>query len=169
MRRQRETSNAVLMRYAEDVTPRAIDWIKQNKQGPFFAWVHYFDPHSPYDFRADFEAKKTTGKPDHTKERGQDAVMKDLQAYNSEILYTDHWVGKLIEALDAEGLKENTLVVLLSDHGESIGERDVSPTPERFVCASEHSPDCNAIVECALEDHASVHRRNGLKAVGHGR
>ena len=111
------------MRWAEDVTPRAIDWIKRNKQGPFFAWVHFFDPHSPYDFRPEFEAKKLTGEPDHTKERGQDAVMKDLKAYNSEILYTDHWVGKLIEALDAEGLKENTLVVITADHGESIGER----------------------------------------------
>lgn len=111
------------MRYAEDVTPRAIEWIGQNKDKPFFAWVHYFDPHSPYDFREEFEVTKTTGKPDRTKERGQDVVLDDLKAYNSEIKYTDHWVGKLVDAVDEMGLKENTIVVIVADHGESIGER----------------------------------------------
>ncbi|MCB1022507.1 MAG: sulfatase [Bryobacterales bacterium] len=128
------------MRYAEDVTPRAIDWIKKNKQGPFFAWVHYFDPHSPYDFRPEYEVKKQTGKPDHTKDRGEDVVMKDLQAYNSEILYTDHWVGKLIEALDAEGLKENTLVIVTADHGESIGERGYQGHSHRLYESVVHIP-----------------------------
>lgn len=128
------------MRWAEDVTPRAIDWIRKNKQGPFFAWVHYFDPHSPYDFRPEHEAKKPTGQPDRTKERGQDAVPADLKAYNSEILYTDHWVGKLIEALDAEGLGQNTLVVLLSDHGESIGERGYQGHSHRLYESVVHIP-----------------------------
>lgn len=111
------------MRYAEDVTPRALDWIEQNKDSPFFAWVHYFDPHSPYDFREEFEVTKKTGEPDRTKERGQDIVPDDLKAYNSEILYTDHWVGKLVNAVDEMGLKENTIIVIVADHGESIGER----------------------------------------------
>lgn len=111
------------MRYAEDVAPRAIKWIEANKDKPFFAWVHFFDPHSPYDFRDEFEVTKTTGKPDHTKQRGQDVVPDVVKAYNSEILYTDHWVGKLVDAVDEMGLKENTIVVLVADHGESIGER----------------------------------------------
>lgn len=112
------------MRYAEDVAPRAIKWIEAHKEGPFFAWVHFFDPHSPYDFRKEFEVTKTTGEPDHTKDRGQAVVPENLKAYNSEILYTDHWVGKLVDSLDGMGLKENTLVVLVADHGESIGERN---------------------------------------------
>jgi arylsulfatase A-like enzyme len=128
------------MRYAEDVTPRALNWIKQHKAGPFFAWVHYFDPHSPYEFRPEFEVTKTTGEPDHTKDRGEDAVMKDLQAYNSEILYTDHWVGKLLEGLDAEGLRENTLVVLVADHGESIGERGYQGHSHRLYESVVHIP-----------------------------
>ncbi len=111
------------MRYAEDVTPRAIDWIRENKEGPFFAWVHLFDPHSPYDFRPDFEPTKETGKPDRTAERGQEGVLNDVKAYNSEILYTDHWVGKLVDAVDEMGLKENTIVIITADHGESLGER----------------------------------------------
>ena len=112
------------MRYAEDVTPRAIRWIEEHKEGPFFAWVHMFDPHSPYDLRADFEPKPIPGRADHTKQRGQDIVPDNLKAYNSEIFYTDHWVGKLVDAVDAMGLKESTLVVILADHGESIGERN---------------------------------------------
>ncbi len=128
------------MRWAEDVTPRAIDWIKRNKKGPFFAWVHYFDPHSPYDLRPEFKATKATGAPDRTKERGQHVVMKDLQAYNSEILYTDHWVGKLVDALDAEGLKENTLVIITSDHGEMIGERGYQGHSHRLYESVVHIP-----------------------------
>jgi arylsulfatase A-like enzyme len=111
------------MRYAEDVAPRAIEWMEKNRKGPFFAWVHLFDPHSPYDFRPDFEPTKATGKPDHTKQRGQESAMANVKAYNSEILYTDHWIGKMVEAIDRMGLKENTLIVVTADHGESLGER----------------------------------------------
>jgi arylsulfatase A-like enzyme len=128
------------MRYAEDVTPRALGWIKQHKEAPFFAWVHYFDPHSPYELRPGFNVTKTTGKPDHTKDRGEDAVMKDLQAYNSEIRYTDHWVGKLLEGLEAEGLRDNTLVVLVADHGESIGERGYQGHSHRLYESVVHIP-----------------------------
>ena len=138
LNRSYQTINS--MRWAEDVTPRAIDWIKRNKQGPFFAWVHFFDPHSPYELREEFEAKKATGEPDRTRERGQHIVLDDLKAYNSEILYTDHWVGKLVDALDAEGLKENTLVVLLSDHGESIGERGYQGHSHRLYESVVHIP-----------------------------
>ena len=72
--------------------------------------------------REDFVPTKSTGKPDYTEQRGQLEVIKDVNAYNSEIFYTDHWVGKLLERVDALGLRDNTLVVLAADHGESVGE-----------------------------------------------
>ncbi len=128
------------MRWAEDVAPAAMNWMERNKENPFFLWVHFFDPHSPYDLREDFVPTKTTGKPDYTKERGQLEVIKDVNAYNSEILYTDHWVGKILERLDALGLRENTLVVLTADHGESVGERGYQGHSRRLWESIVHVP-----------------------------
>lgn len=129
------------MRWAEDVAPRAMAWMeKQKGQGPFFCWVHFFDPHSPYDFREDFEPTKTTGRPDLTQQRGQGAVLDAVKAYNSEILYTDHWVGKLIERVDELGLTDETIVVVVSDHGESLGERDYQGHSRRLWESIVHVP-----------------------------
>lgn len=130
------------MRWAEDVAPRAMNWIEQTakKDKPFFAWVHFFDPHSPYDFREDFEATKTTGEKDRTAEKGQNVVLDDVKAYNSEILYTDHWVGKLVDKIDELGLKDDTVVILLADHGESIGEKEYQGHSRRLWESIVHIP-----------------------------
>lgn len=128
------------MRWAEDVTPRALNFLEQHKEEPFFLWVHYFDPHSPYDFREEFEVTKQTGTPDHTKRRGQDEVPDALKAYNSEILYTDFHVGKLLDALDKTGLRDETIVVLTADHGESIGERGYQGHSHRLLESVVHVP-----------------------------
>jgi len=124
LNRKYQTINS--MRWAEDAAPKAISWLRQKKdqQKPFFLWVHLFDPHSPYELRQEFDATEKTGAPDRTKERGEDAVMNNVRAYNSEILYTDHYVGKIIDAVDEMGLGENTLIVLVADHGESLGENN---------------------------------------------
>src|SRR5690348_13603726 len=110
-------------RYAEDVTPPALKWLHKhaNKKKPFFLWVHYFDPHEPYVFRADFEAPKVDkGHPD---EPLQDSEMRErVRSYDSEIYYTDHNVGKLLQALDDMHIKDSTMVVLVADHGESLGQ-----------------------------------------------
>ncbi len=129
------------MRFAEDVAPRAMSWLEKSKDsGPFFCWVHFFDPHSPYDFRAEYEAKEKTGKPDLTQERGQGSILEDVKAYNSEIFYTDHWVGKLLGKIDELGLRENTIVVLLADHGESLGEKEYQGHSRRLWESVVHIP-----------------------------
>jgi arylsulfatase A-like enzyme/Tfp pilus assembly protein PilF len=92
----------------EVVTDRAIAWIKgRNKASaakPFFLWVHYYDPHFPYDppepFRSQFK--------------------DDL--YSGEIAYMDHQLERLFEFMSQGNILEQTLVVLLADHGESLGE-----------------------------------------------
>jgi arylsulfatase A-like enzyme len=124
LNRQYQTINS--MRWAEDVAPKAISWLRQKKdqQKPFFLWVHLFDPHSPYELRAEFDPTEKTGAPDLTKAKGQDAVMSNVRAYNSEIRYTDHYIGKIVDAVDEVGLGEDTLIVLVADHGESLGENN---------------------------------------------
>lgn len=107
-------------RRAEDVTPRAMAWLRSTAHRPFFLWVHYFDPHAPYQYRKEFARPARAGRA------RPPAVSEDrrlrVASYDSEVAYTDHHVGKLLEALEALGLARSTLVVLLSDHGESLGE-----------------------------------------------
>jgi len=107
-------------RWAEDVTPKAIAWLRTAAHRPFLLWVHYFDPHSPYRYRREFGRLARIGR---AKRAAMSEEMRERVArYDSEIAYTDHHVGKLLEALEALDLARSTLVVLLSDHGESLGE-----------------------------------------------
>jgi arylsulfatase A-like enzyme len=112
-------------RWAEDVTPPAINWLRQNGGGdkPFFMWVHYFDPHSPYDFREHFAdmPRNGTAAPPEVRDAG---MRERFRNYDTEIAYTDWYIGKLLAALDELELSRSTLVVLTADHGESLGEHD---------------------------------------------
>jgi arylsulfatase A-like enzyme len=109
-------------RYAEDVNPRVIAWLTQRKNKPFFLWVHYFDPHSPYVLREEFASPKPSGRGRPRLEWRDPSIRERIRQYDSEIGYTDHHVGQLLEAVDRCGLSDSTLVVLTSDHGESLGE-----------------------------------------------
>ena len=89
-----------------DVTvAHALDWLHARKSGEkFFAWVHLYDPHAPYD----------PPEPYATRYKGH--------PYNGEIAWTDELVGRLLGDLAARGLAERTLVAVIADHGESLGE-----------------------------------------------
>jgi len=94
---------------AEIVMRRALDWLEkrakqQNASGHFFMWVHYYDPHFPYDPPEPFRSR----------------YGKNL--YAGEVAYADDQVGRLLEGLSQRGLRDKTLVVLLADHGESLGD-----------------------------------------------
>lgn len=110
-------------RYAEDVTPRALTWLHKhaNKKKPFFLWVHYFDPHEPYLFREGFNPSDVDKAHPYQPPK-DDGMRERMRNYDSEIYYTDHSIGKLLAALDAMHIKDSTLVVLVADHGESLGQ-----------------------------------------------
>ncbi|REK27715.1 MAG: tetratricopeptide repeat protein [Planctomycetota bacterium] len=91
-------------RSAESVSRAAIDWLERRGDDPFFMFVHYYDPHQRYLPPEPFNSAYPQDK------------------YSGEIAYTDHWVGKLIERLQQLELYDSTLIVLTSDHGESLGE-----------------------------------------------
>jgi len=88
---------------ADVVTDRALEWLESVKGKPFFAWVHYYDPHEPYappePFRTQFD-----------------------DPYDGEIAFMDTQVKRLTDWLDAGDLDERTLVVVIGDHGESFRE-----------------------------------------------
>jgi choline-sulfatase len=91
-------------RRAEDSVAHAIAWLKKTPRRPFFLWLHLYDPHSPYD----------PPEPFRTAYKGH--------LYDGEIAYADHELGKLITWLKQNRLYDPSLVVMLSDHGESLGE-----------------------------------------------
>ncbi len=90
-------------RPGEVVVDRAEEWIR-DQQGPFFAWVHMYDPHDPYTPPEPYASRY----PD--------------QPYDGEIAYVDAMVGRLLQVLEETGIADRTLVVLTADHGEGLGD-----------------------------------------------
>ncbi len=91
-------------RRAEVVVDHALVWISQHSHGPFFVWVHLYDPHDPYDPPPPFKARYAAS------------------PYDGEIAYVDFALGKLLGALHSRGLYEGTLIAVAADHGEAFGE-----------------------------------------------
>ncbi len=89
-------------RRADETTQRAIQWLEGPHRRPFFLWVHYFDAHAPYDPPAPFAARYA-------------------QPYDGEIAFVDEQIGRLLTAVEAIRERE-TLVVVVADHGEAMGE-----------------------------------------------
>ena len=83
----------------------ASEWLDAVKdeleKRPFFLWLHYYDPHAGYDPPHPYK----TAYPD---------------PYDGEIAYMDDWIGYFFDELKQRGLWENTIVVLVADHGESL-------------------------------------------------
>jgi arylsulfatase A-like enzyme/Flp pilus assembly protein TadD len=88
-------------RPADEVVKSALDWIAQ-QPGKWFAWVHVYDPHEPYEPRGEF------------------ATRFPSEPYLGEVSWTDSALGQLFERL--RGLSRPTFVVVTGDHGESLGE-----------------------------------------------
>ncbi|MFT5694511.1 MAG: arylsulfatase A-like enzyme [Myxococcota bacterium] len=115
-------------RRADSVTEAALTWLGVERQEPFFAWLHYFDPHAYYDPPAPFRGAFRTGLESNPvgnlsawwgKPRDQAEM---VAAYDAEILTVDHHLDRVVTALKQHGVWDSTLVVVTSDHGESLGE-----------------------------------------------
>jgi choline-sulfatase len=130
------------MRPAKDTTDAALEWIKDQRGEPFFAFVHYFDPHLVYDppdeFREKFAADLDQSARDNAfgtiaemikLRRGQLAVSRERvkrleKLYDGEVAYVDQQVGRLLDELQSSGVLDNTIVVLTADHGEEFNDHD---------------------------------------------
>lgn len=111
-------------RTAADVTPQAIQWLRNVHREPFFLWVHYFDPHKPYLLRADFADLPRAGESALRNSPENSEMAERIRRYDSEVAYMDHYIGKLLGELARLGIGDSTLVIVVGDHGESLGERD---------------------------------------------
>jgi len=116
------------------------------KPGPWYAWVHMMDPHGPYNsappwwsmaFDYARVAPSRDGEfpvsdsnfglgviPRYQNLEGVKLLSEYVRRYDGDIRYTDSQVGSLLGMLAASGEADNTIVVLVADHGESLGEHD---------------------------------------------
>jgi choline-sulfatase len=90
-------------RRADQVVARAIQWLDVVAGSRFFAWLHIYDAHAPYDSPAPY--RDAHGHP-----------------YEGAVAYIDAQIGQLLEVLERRGLLDRTVVVVVGDHGESLGD-----------------------------------------------
>ena len=102
--RQRSISLGSISRKAGEVLENALPWLEEHATRPFFAWLHFYDPHSPYE------------PPEPFLSRFRD------RPYAGEIAYVDSQVGRVLQWLETRHLADRTIVVVIGDHGESLNE-----------------------------------------------
>jgi arylsulfatase A-like enzyme len=116
----------------EVVTAKAANWLK-NVESPFFAWVHYMDIHWPYHFDGRLTHPRDISQAwrdlDHLhKVNWNEKIVSPAQKarymnlYKQAVQYVDLQVGKLISELEKLNRLENTIIVIVSDHGEEFLE-----------------------------------------------
>ncbi|GAB4239530.1 MAG: hypothetical protein Kow00109_14380 [Acidobacteriota bacterium] len=103
----RETiAPGLIQKRADEVAAAALEWLGRRGQfdRPFFCWIHFYDPHAPYEPPEPYRAR----------------YRSDL--YSGEVAYVDEVVGDLFRELRERGWWDGTTVIVTSDHGESLGE-----------------------------------------------
>ena len=93
-----------LRRPADRVVDDALGWLQQVGGRRFFAWLHFYDAHAPAEPPADFASP-----------HGQDS-------YHGAIGFIDFQLSRVMAFLDERGMLDRTIVVVVGDHGESLGE-----------------------------------------------
>lgn len=125
----------------EEASPSALtdavtDWLRTNRDEPFFLWVHAFDPHAPYGPPRRYLQGRTPPPGGRWRFEGWDEeairagtwvpseAERDWirQLYRAEIRWADEAAGRLVAELKRLGLYEDALIVVLSDHGEEFWE-----------------------------------------------
>jgi arylsulfatase A-like enzyme len=90
----------------DQVSDRVIRWLREERQEPFFLWVHYFGPHE---------------KPQPTEDLVE-VVRLQVEQYDPDVVFADEQVGRVLAVLDELRLTDSTAVIVHADHGQSLME-----------------------------------------------
>lgn len=96
-----------VQRRGDEVLSEAYKWLEKNSHNKFFAWIHLYDPHTPYD----------PPEPYKTQYSG-----RRFGLYDGEIAYVDLLMGDFRNFMEEKNLLDKTLIIFTGDHGESLGE-----------------------------------------------
>jgi len=104
-------SLASVQREGGEVIKAFFEWFDKHSHERFFSWIHFYDPHTPYDppepFKSQYESQP-------------------FGSYDGEIAYVDSLIGKVLDSLREKKLLDKTIIVIVGDHGESLGEHHES-------------------------------------------
>jgi arylsulfatase A-like enzyme/tetratricopeptide (TPR) repeat protein len=107
LRKFKHIDLAAVQRPANEVVDAALHWLDARRNTPFFAWIHLYDAHSPYEppepFRTEFRSRGLPG------------------LYDGEIAFADQQVGRVLAWLRTTSLDQQTVIVIVGDHGEGLG------------------------------------------------
>ena len=96
-----------VQRPGNEVIDAALDWLEEQKSTPFFAWIHLYDPHTPYEppepYLSEYGPRGLAG------------------LYDGEIAFMDEQIGRCLSWLENNELDESTILILVGDHGEGLG------------------------------------------------
>ncbi|HTL42726.1 MAG TPA: sulfatase-like hydrolase/transferase [Vicinamibacterales bacterium] len=91
-------------RRGDHVVDAALAWLRQNDSRPFFAWIHLYDPHAPYEPPPEYLGRAHG------------------RAYDGEVMFADAQVGRVLDWLKSAAQDGRTIVAIAGDHGEGLGD-----------------------------------------------
>ena len=91
-------------RRGDHVVDAALAWLRQNDGRPFFAWIHLYDPHAPYEPPPEYLGRAHG------------------RAYDGEVMFADAQVGRVVDWLKSSAQDRNTIIAIAGDHGEGLGD-----------------------------------------------
>jgi arylsulfatase A-like enzyme/tetratricopeptide (TPR) repeat protein len=108
LKKYKKLDLGLVQRPGNKVVDAALNWLDGRKTKPFFAWVHLYDPHTPYappePYRSQYASNGVRG------------------LYDGEIAFMDEQIGRCLAWLDRNNLRKKTIVAVIGDHGEGLGE-----------------------------------------------
>jgi arylsulfatase A-like enzyme len=122
------------------VTDKAIRWVRNHKDSPFFIWIHYLGAHAPYEpnlapsltiplkgkdkivplASGDFDRLGVISR--QAAEAGHNNLNYYINSYDGKVRLTDEQVGIFLKEVNKLGLDKNSIIVITADHGEEFGE-----------------------------------------------
>ena len=109
LKKYKQLDLGAVQKPGNEVMDEALGWLEKEKDSSFFAWIHLYDPHTPYAPPEPFLSEYGRQGRGH------------VGLYDGEIAFMDSQIGRLTEWLSARRLDRKTVVVLIGDHGEGLG------------------------------------------------